>query len=115
MPPQPSAARLRERTREGIAGVLSSHGLMHLHCQESMRAGPDRAVAARWPGARLGPVLVDHVVVTGGAQAAFYAIVRVLGGPGGAVCVPGLTYPGLGGYQAVQGAVGPSGHARGRD
>jgi DNA-binding transcriptional MocR family regulator len=96
MPPQPSAARLRERIQDGIAGVLSSpHGLMHLHYQESVGAGPDRAAAARWLGARLGPVPVDRVVVTGGAQAALYAIVRVLAGPGDAICVPDLTYPGL--------------------
>ena len=96
MPPQPSAARLRERIQEGIAGVLSSpHGLMHLHYQESLGARPDRAAAAHWLGARLGPVLVDRVAVTGGAQAALYAIVRVLAGPGDAICVPDLTYPGL--------------------
>jgi DNA-binding transcriptional MocR family regulator len=96
MPPQPSAARLRERIQDGIAGVLSSpHGLMHLHYQESVGAGPDRAAAARWLGARLGLVQVDRVVVTGGAQSALYAIVRILAGPGEALCVPDLTYPGL--------------------
>ena len=74
MPPQPPAAKLRERIQEGIAGVLSSpHGLMHLHYQESVGAGPDRTAAARWLGARLGSVPVDRVVVTGGAQTALYA------------------------------------------
>jgi DNA-binding transcriptional MocR family regulator len=33
--------------------------------------------------------------VSGGAQMALYAIVRFLGGPGDAICVPDLTYPGL--------------------
>jgi DNA-binding transcriptional MocR family regulator len=96
MPPQPSAAKLRERIQEGIAGVLSSpHGLMHLHYQESVGAGPDRTAAVRWLGARLGSVPVDRVVVTSGAQAALYAVVRVMAGPGDAICVPDLTYPGL--------------------
>jgi DNA-binding transcriptional MocR family regulator len=96
MPPQPPAAKLRERIQEGIAGVLSSpHGLMHLHYQESVGARPDRIAAAQWLGARLGPVPVDRVVVTGGAQTALYAVVRVLAGPGDAICVPDLTYPGL--------------------
>jgi DNA-binding transcriptional MocR family regulator len=96
MPPQPPAAKLRERVQEGIAGVLSSpHGLMHLHYQESVGAGPDRAAAARWLGTRLGSVSVDRVVVTGGAQTALYAVVRVLAGSGDAICVPDLTYPGL--------------------
>jgi len=96
MPPQPPAAKLRERIQEGIAGVLSSpHGLMHLHYQESVGAGPDRTAAARWLGARLGPVPVDRVVVTGGAQTALYAVIRVLAGSGDAICVPDLTYPGL--------------------
>jgi len=96
MPPQPPEARLRERLQEGIAGVLSSpHGLMHLHYQESTGAAPDRAAAARWLGARLGSPAVERVVVTGGAQAALYAIVRILARPGDAVCVPDLTYPGL--------------------
>ncbi|GEO15893.1 PLP-dependent aminotransferase family protein [Microvirga aerophila] len=96
MPPQPPAAKLRERIQEGIAGVLSSpHGLMHLHYQESVGAGPDRTAAARWLAARLGAVPIDRVVVTGGAQTALYAIVRILADPGDAICVPDLTYPGL--------------------
>ncbi len=96
MPPQPSAAKLRERIQEGIAGVLSSpHGLMHLHYQESVGARPDRAAAARWLGARMGSVLLDRIIVTSGAQAALYAVVRILAGPGEAICVPDLTYPGL--------------------
>ncbi len=33
--------------------------------------------------------------MTGGAQTALYAIVRVLAEPGDAICVPDLTYPGL--------------------
>jgi DNA-binding transcriptional MocR family regulator len=96
MPPQPPEARLRERLLEGITGVLSSpHGLMHLHYQESVGAGPDRVAGAHWLESRLGPIPVDRVVVTGGAQAALYAIVRVLAGPGDVICVPDLTYPGL--------------------
>jgi DNA-binding transcriptional MocR family regulator len=96
MPPQPLAAKLRERIQEGIAGVLSSpHGLMHLHYQESVGAGPDRAAAASWLGARLGSVSVDRIAVTGGAQTALYAVVRVLARPGHAICAPDLTYPGL--------------------
>jgi DNA-binding transcriptional MocR family regulator len=96
MPPQPPEARLRERIQEGIAGVLSSpYGLMHLHYQESIGAGPDRVAGARWLAGRLGAVPVDRVVVAGGAQTALYAIVRILAGPGDAVCVPDLTYPGL--------------------
>ncbi|KAB0268541.1 PLP-dependent aminotransferase family protein [Microvirga brassicacearum] len=96
MPPQPPAAKLRERIKEGIAGVLSSpHGLMHLHYQESVGAGPDRTAAARWLAGRLGAVPIDRVVVTGGAQTALYAIVRILADPGDAICVSDLTYPGL--------------------
>jgi DNA-binding transcriptional MocR family regulator len=96
MPPQPLAAKLRERIQEGIAGVLSSpHGLMHLHYQESVGADPDRAAAASWLGARLGSVSVDRIAVTGGAQTALYAVVRVLARPGHAICAPDLTYPGL--------------------
>ncbi|GEO17883.1 aminotransferase-like domain-containing protein [Microvirga aerophila] len=96
MPPQPPEARLRERIQDGIAGVLSSpYGLMHLHYQESAGAGPDRAAGTRWLAGRLGAVPVDRVVVTGGAQTALYAIVRILAGPGDAICVPDLTYPGL--------------------
>ncbi|MGO4526619.1 PLP-dependent aminotransferase family protein [Microvirga sp. 2MCAF35] len=96
MPPQPPEARLRERLQEGIAGVLSSpHGLMHLHYQESVGAGPDRVAGARWLAGRLGTVPVDRIAVTGGAQTALYAVVRILAQPGDAICVPDLTYPGL--------------------
>jgi DNA-binding transcriptional MocR family regulator len=96
MPPQPHEARLCERVQEGIASVLNSpYGLMHLHYQESVGAGPDRVAGARWLAERLGAVPVDRVVVTGGAQTALYAIVRILAQPGDALCVPDLTYPGL--------------------
>lgn len=96
MPPQPLEAKLRERIQEGIAGVLSSpQGLMRLHYQESAGAAPDRAAAARWLGVRLGSLPVERVLVTGGAQAALYAIVRILAQPGDVISVPDLTYPGL--------------------
>ncbi|MCB8820523.1 aminotransferase-like domain-containing protein [Microvirga rosea] len=96
MPPQPPEAQLRERIHAGIMGVLSSpHGLMHLHYQESAGARPDRAAAVQWLTPRLGPTSVDRVAVTGGAQEALYAIVRVLAQAGDAICVPDLTYPGL--------------------
>jgi DNA-binding transcriptional MocR family regulator len=96
MPPQPPEAKLRDRIQDGIARVLASpHGMLHLSYQESAGARPDRAAAAHWLEARLGPVPVDRVVVTGGAQTALYAIVRVLARPGDAICVPTLTYPGL--------------------
>jgi DNA-binding transcriptional MocR family regulator len=96
MPPQPPAAKLRERIQEGIAGILTApHGLMHLHYQESAGARPDRAAAACWLEARLGSVPVDRIVVTGGAQTALYGVARILAGPGDAICVPDLTYPGL--------------------
>lgn len=96
MPPQPAEARLRERIQEGIAGILNSpQGLMRLHYQESIGAGPDRAAGARWLEPRLGPVSSDRVVVTGGAQTALYSVVRILAQPGDAICVPDLTYPGL--------------------
>ncbi|NIX77318.1 PLP-dependent aminotransferase family protein [Microvirga terricola] len=96
MPPQPPEARLRERIQEGVASVLSApHGLMRLHYQESVGAGPDRVAAVRWLEPRVGPVPVDRVVVASGAQGALYAIVRVLVQPDEAVSVPALTYPGL--------------------
>lgn len=96
MPPQPPEAKLRERIQEGIAGVLSSpHGLMHLHYQESVGARPDRAAATRWLSARLGSVPVDRIAITGGAQTALYAIVRILARPDDIIYVPDLTYPGL--------------------
>lgn len=96
MPPQPPEARLRGRIQEGIAGILNSpQGLMRLHYQESIGAGPDRAAGARWLEPRLGPISSDRVVVTGGAQTALYAVVRILAQPGDAICVPDLTYPGL--------------------
>jgi DNA-binding transcriptional MocR family regulator len=96
MPPQPAEARLHERIQDGIAAVLSSpHGLMRLHYQESVGAGPDRVAGARWLAGRLGTLPVDRVVVAAGAQTALYAVLRILTGPGEAICVPDLTYPGL--------------------
>jgi DNA-binding transcriptional MocR family regulator len=96
LPPQPSDARLRERIQDGIASILTSpNGLLHLHYQESVGTGLDRAAGARWLEPRLGPVPVDRLVVVGGAQTALYAIVRTLLQPGDALCVQSLTYPGL--------------------
>ncbi|RDI62428.1 PLP-dependent aminotransferase family protein [Microvirga subterranea] len=96
MPPQPEEADLRERIQDGIARVLASpHGMLHLSYQESAGARPDRAAACLWLEGRLGPVPVERTVVTGGAQTALYAIMRVLARPGDVVCVPTVTYPGL--------------------
>lgn len=95
-PPQPSAARLAERLREGVGDVLAApDGLLRLHYQDSAGAAPDRAAGARWLGRRLGSVSSDRVLVVGGAQSALFAIVAALLRPGDALCAGALTYPGL--------------------
>jgi DNA-binding transcriptional MocR family regulator len=96
MPPQPAAAKLQEHIREGIAAVLSSpYGLQHLHYQDSAGSEPDRLAAAHWLGQRLRTVPTDRVIITAGAQAALFGIMRILLQPGDLVCVPSLTYSGL--------------------
>ncbi|MBZ6078497.1 PLP-dependent aminotransferase family protein [Microvirga puerhi] len=96
MPPQPAEARLRERIRDGIAGILgSSAGLSYLYYQESAGTESDRMAGARWLEPRIGAVHNDRIIVVSGAQTALYAITRVLLRPGDVLCVPSLTYPGL--------------------
>ncbi|MCA0405362.1 MAG: PLP-dependent aminotransferase family protein [Proteobacteria bacterium] len=96
MPPQPIEARLRERIQEGIAKILAQpQGLLLLNYQESVGALPDRAAAARWLSPRLGPVPIERIAVTSGAESALYAILRLLAQPGDMICSPSLTYPGL--------------------
>lgn len=96
MPPQPAAARLAERLEAGLSHVAGSAGFLNrMQYQDSAGNLADRAAAAHWLGARLGPLPVQRVLVAGGAQAALAAALAVLLKPGDALCVPALTYPGL--------------------
>lgn len=96
MPPQPARAELRRHIQQGLAQVLgTAEGLHRLQYQASAGVAADRAVAARWLGARLGPVPTERVAITAGAQAAIYAILSMLAEPKDVVCTTPLTYPGL--------------------
>ena len=96
MPPQPPAAMLRERIRDGVAAVLAGpNALLHLQYQDSAAAALDRAAGTRWLEPRLGPLSPDRVLVAGGAQSALFALTQALLQPGETLCTGALTYPGL--------------------
>ncbi|GJD36405.1 aminotransferase-like domain-containing protein [Methylobacterium aerolatum] len=96
MPPQPVAARLAERMEGGLAQLSGSPGFLdRMQYQDSAGNMADRAAAAHWLSKRLGPLPVQRVLVAGGAQVVLAAVLAAILKPGDALCVPGLTYPGL--------------------
>ncbi|MFT3764601.1 MAG: PLP-dependent aminotransferase family protein [Minicystis sp.] len=96
IPPQPAAADLAKRIAQGIADVLGSPtGPSHLHYQESTGSEPDRAAAVVWLGRHFGPLPIDRVLVSGGAQGALFAVCELLLRPGDSICAGAVTYPGL--------------------
>lgn len=108
MPPQPEAARLRERIARDTAAVMASaDALAQLHYQDSAGIASHRESAATWLLPRFGPLPIDRVLVASGAQSALAAILDVALERGDALCAPELTYPGLraaadrGGYRMV--------------
>lgn len=108
MPPQPDAARLRERiTRDTAALMGSADALTQLHYQDSAGIASHREAAAHWLSARLGPLDVNQLIVSSGAQSALAAILGITLKRGDALCAGELTYPGLkavaerGGYRII--------------
>jgi DNA-binding transcriptional MocR family regulator len=104
IPPQPAAADLRKLFLQGIADILGgSRGLLSLHYQESTGAEPDRHAAASWLSQRIEGVTADRIIVTGGAQAALFAVCDLLLDRGGVIAAGAMTYPGLKAVAAQKG------------
>lgn len=106
IPPQPPEADFRKIFPQGIGGILGgARGLLSLHYQESTGTAPDRHVAAGWLSRRLEGVSADRLVVTGGAQAALFAVCDLLLERGDVVAAGLMTYPGFKAVAARKGLV----------
>jgi len=106
IPPQPPDADFRKIFPQGIGGVLGgARGLLNLHYHESTGTLPDRHVAAGWLSRRIEGASADRIVVTGGAQAALFAICDLLFERGDVVAAGAMTYPGFKAVAARKGLV----------
>ena len=96
LPPQPAAAKLRERIAAGLAAVQRRPDLLSLlRYRQSAGSEEDRAAGAQWLRPRLGEISLDRVLVCAGAQAAMTALLTAFARAGDIVLSERLTYPGF--------------------
>lgn len=96
LPPQPAAARLVERLQQSVSAILQERDAAALlNYRDSAATDVDRAAGAAWLKPRLGTVPAERLLVCGGAQGAFLALLTTLLRPGDAVVTEALTYPGF--------------------
>ena len=96
LPPPPEGLSLRALLRKTTAGILERSDpsvLMAYH--PGVGSIGQRAAGAQWVAPSVGPVDVEQVLVSPGAQPALAALLLMLCRPGDAVVVEPLTYPGL--------------------
>lgn len=104
IPPQPGTVDFGKLLPQGIASLLAGpRGNLCLHYQESAGAQSDRRIAAHWLSARHGAITDERVIVTGGAQAALFALCELLGRPGDRLATGAMTYPGVKAVAAQRG------------
>lgn len=96
LPPAPEGLSLAAALRETTAEVLQRSDaatLMAYH--EGAGLLGQRAAGAAWLAPSLGPVEPERLFVCPGAQAGLAAVLGMVAGPGRALIVEPLTYPGL--------------------
>jgi DNA-binding transcriptional MocR family regulator len=95
-PPQPEEANLQQRIPDGIAQLISgAKRMLQLHYQDSAGSLHDREAAATWLRKKITDLSTERVLITGGAQAALFAIVKHLTTKGDCIAAGEFTYPGL--------------------
>jgi DNA-binding transcriptional MocR family regulator len=95
-PPHVRDRKLIARLWRGLAGLDTPGGMDLLFSyQETGGAGADRAAGAQWLSRRIPSLAPERVLVCPGAQGALFAIATQLAGPGEAICVGTMTYPGF--------------------
>ncbi|NQZ52626.1 MAG: PLP-dependent aminotransferase family protein [Piscirickettsiaceae bacterium] len=95
-PPQPEKANLQQRIPDGIASLISgARQMLQLHYQDSAGSPHDREAAATWLRKKITDVSAERILITGGAQAALFAIAKCLIKPGETIAAGEFSYPGL--------------------
>lgn len=95
-PPQPASADLQHHIPAGIARLMSgADRVLQLQYQESAGNPQDRSVAAAWLNQTLPGTEHERTVITAGAQAAIFGILKVITHPGDNIACGHFVYPGL--------------------
>ncbi|WP_430009173.1 PLP-dependent aminotransferase family protein [Methylophaga lonarensis] len=95
-PPQPASAGLRQAIPDGISELMAAgERLMQLNYHHSAGNPHDRQIASDWLGQTLDSVSAQRTVITAGAQAALFAILRLCCSAGDVVACGEWVYPGL--------------------
>ncbi|MDO8825667.1 PLP-dependent aminotransferase family protein [Methylophaga sp.] len=95
-PPQPESAGLQQHIPQGIAQLISgADRILQLHYQDSAGNPHDRSAAAGWLAQTIDKVTTERTLITGGAQAALYAILQSMAQPGDIIACGEFVYPGL--------------------
>lgn len=95
-PPQPESAGLQQHIPQGIAQLISgADRILQLHYQDSAGNPHDRSAAAGWLAQSIDKVTTERTLITGGAQAALYAILQSMAQPGDIIACGEFVYPGL--------------------
>lgn len=96
LPPEPAAAELQQRLRDGATSLLAQvHWHDLLRYQDFGGTAHERHTAATWLCQRLPTCHADQVLLAPGIHSVLGALMSELARPGGVVCVEALTYPGL--------------------
>lgn len=95
-PPQPESAELQQHIPQGIAQLISgTDRVLQLHYQDSAGNPHDRSTATGWLAQSIDNVTTERLLITGGAQAALYAILQCMTQPGDIIACGEFVYPGL--------------------
>ena len=95
-PPQPESAGLQQHIPQGIAQLISgADRILQLHYQDSAGNPHDRSAAAGWLAQSINNVTTERTLITGGAQAALYAILQSMAQAGDIIACGEFVYPGL--------------------
>jgi DNA-binding transcriptional MocR family regulator len=96
LPPPPQGVSLAALLKETTAAVLDRTDVATLMAYHAGPGTPgQRAAGAAWLAATLGDVGPERIVVCPGAQSALTAVLTTIAGPGAALVVEPLTYPGI--------------------
>jgi len=96
IPPAPKGLRLGELMQRGLAEILARSDvdqLMNYHGGAGSLA--ERAAGAAWLAPLIGSITPQRIAVVSGAQTGLNTLLSLLAGPGEAILMEPLTYPGL--------------------
>lgn len=96
LPPHPPEADLDGRLAKTLSDIRTEAGFSaYLTYQQPGGTAAERQIAAEWLQRYVPGLTSERLIIVPGTQAALFALLLALAGPGGAVLVERLTYPGL--------------------